>query len=128
MPYTEDDDAKYLFDQGVLALKKSLSNYDKNGYSYYDIHGRPLGQYQSIHVELLDRLYDITNEEIFKKYSDRWASYQESPFIIRLINNPTKIGFAIFFGNFFALLLTFLIIVFFIDQLQKIKQKGKSEK
>lgn len=48
--YTEDLDAKYLFDQGVISLKTSLPNYDKDGYSYYDALGDPAGKYHRIHI------------------------------------------------------------------------------
>jgi hypothetical protein len=76
--YTNDGDAKYLFDQGVLALKKNIAHYDyKDGYSYYDIVGNlsPL-QYHNVLIELSDRLYDITKEETFKLHYDRWKNFK----------------------------------------------------
>jgi heparosan-N-sulfate-glucuronate 5-epimerase len=76
--YTKDNSAKYLFDQGVLSLKENLWRYDHNGtYSAYDIHRAyaPLWWHKT-HVDLLNQLYDITKEEIFKKYHDKWQNYK----------------------------------------------------
>jgi heparosan-N-sulfate-glucuronate 5-epimerase len=76
--YTKDKDAKYLFDQGVLSLKKNLWRYDHNGtYSAYDVYGgyAPL-RYHKIHVDSLNRLYDITKEQIFRVYHDGWQTYK----------------------------------------------------
>jgi D-glucuronyl C5-epimerase C-terminus len=70
--YINDSNAKYLFDQGVIALKKNMARYDyKNAYSYYDILGNlsPL-HYHNILIELSERLYDVTKEEIFKLYHE----------------------------------------------------------
>ncbi len=73
--YTEDREAKYLFDQGIVALRTSLRDYDGKGCSYYDIFGNPAqADYHAIHVRLLDRLYDITGEETFRQYRDRWRT------------------------------------------------------
>ena len=118
--YTKDTAAKYLFDQGVLGLKKNLPRYDKNGYSYYDILGHLAGEkYHDIHIWQLQRLYEITHEEIFKKYHDRWASYRELPFVIRLFKNPlTKMEAAIFVSNFIVLFVSIEIVIF-------ISEKGK---
>lgn len=75
--FTGHEDAKYLFDQGVFALKKNLPRYDANGYSYYDILEGLALQYHNVHIELLERLYHITKEEHFREYHDRWQSYKE---------------------------------------------------
>ncbi|RMF31408.1 MAG: hypothetical protein D6752_02240, partial [Candidatus Nitrosothermus koennekii] len=48
--YTSDNNAKYLFDKGVLSLKNNISKYDYKGYSYYDILGNPPIKYHEIHV------------------------------------------------------------------------------
>jgi len=123
--YTEDADAKYLFDRGVLALKKSLPDYDKNGYSYYDILGNPAPpRYHKTHIRLLDSLYNITKEEVFGEYHDRWESYKDPPdpsFTIRMIQNPTIMEFSIFVVNFFVLLSILEITVFVIEKNEKIE-------
>ncbi len=74
--YTHAPEAKYLFDKGVLALDRTLPRYDNNGYSNYDVLGTPASiQYHHIHVDLLGRLFNITKDEIFKAFHDRWGNY-----------------------------------------------------
>ncbi len=76
--YTNDADAKLLFDKGVNSIKKELSKYNNNGYSYYDIFGNPPGKYHQTHVILTKKLYDITGEPIFNEYSELWKNYTPS--------------------------------------------------
>jgi heparosan-N-sulfate-glucuronate 5-epimerase len=117
--YTKDPDAKYLFDQGVIALKEGLADYDANGYSYYDVFGTPSLSYHETHIRQLNDLYEITNEETFKDYRDRWQSYEELPFVVRLVHSPTKMGIAVFFANFIILILVLEVTIFAILKLRK---------
>ena len=74
---THSPEAKYLFDMGVLALDRNLPRYDNYGYSNYDLIGTPAPiQYHHIHVDLLGKLYNITKDELFKAFHDRWGSYR----------------------------------------------------
>jgi heparosan-N-sulfate-glucuronate 5-epimerase len=74
--YTHDHDSKYLFDKGILALDRNLPRYDNRGYSYYDALGRPATiQYHKVHIDLLGKLYNITKDEIFKAFHDRWKNF-----------------------------------------------------
>jgi hypothetical protein len=79
--YTHDDDAKYLFDKGVVALKKQLPSYNyRDGYTYYDILGNvspPL--YHKAVVDSLTPLYKITKDPIFKVYLHKWENYKIPP-------------------------------------------------
>ena len=73
---TSDSSAKFLFDQGILALKNDLPKYDNNGTSYYDRLGWPANSfYESLHAIQLKQLYDMTHEPIFKTFYDRWNKY-----------------------------------------------------
>ncbi len=73
--YTNDPDAKYLFDQGIISLKEELPKYDYNGHSYYDTLGKlAIPKYHKIHLRFLKQLYNITNDEIFKKFHDKWVN------------------------------------------------------
>jgi heparosan-N-sulfate-glucuronate 5-epimerase len=72
---TNDTSARYLFDQGVLALKNDLPKYDYNGTSYYDRLGFAANPfYQSLHVYQLGKLYILTHDPIFKFYHDKWKN------------------------------------------------------
>lgn len=77
--YTNDPDVKFLFDQGIFALKNELPIYDFFGYTYYDsLKGSTNYNYQIIHVEQTRLLYEITGEKIFIEYHDKWKSCEES--------------------------------------------------
>jgi hypothetical protein len=89
--YTRDPAAKYLFDQGVLVLKKDLPRYEYyNGtYSTYDIldNRRPASMsYHNLHVKLLGDLYKITKEEIFKTYHDKWKNFNISETLLQKLD------------------------------------------
>lgn len=73
---TNDSTAKYLFDQGILALKNELPKYDDNGSSFYDRLGMKANPfYSSLHVVQLNQLYLLTREPIFDIMHDRWNEY-----------------------------------------------------
>jgi len=93
---TKDPEAKYLFDQGIIALKNELPKYDFDdfgNYSYYDLLGNPARAYHEIHIVLLDRLYNISNEEIFLEYSEKWSKCDDT---CQFINKV----YLIYFGGF----------------------------
>jgi len=73
--YTNDKDAKFLFEQGIRALKNDLPNYDCASYSYYDILKYPASKYHLIHIIQLKELFKITNDAIFQKYHDKWKNF-----------------------------------------------------
>jgi len=83
--YTNDPDVKFLFDQGITALKNDIPNYDFFGYTYYDSLKRTAGyNYHKIHIQYTKLLYDITNEKIFMEYHTKWKSCEEPcHFILR---------------------------------------------
>jgi hypothetical protein len=77
--YTNDTDAKYLFDQGIMALRKNLPLYDNNGNSYYDINKKPASStYHGIHIGFLKRLLDISEDDILRTYHDKWEHLSPS--------------------------------------------------
>jgi heparosan-N-sulfate-glucuronate 5-epimerase len=97
--YTHDPAAKYLFDQGVLALKKDLPRYEYyNGtYSTYHVLNNQIPaslSYHDIHVKLLGDLYKITREEIFKIYHDKWKNFNISETLFQkldIYDNPSEL-------------------------------------
>lgn len=74
--YTNDNDAKILFDNGIRNVVDNLHKYDDNGYSYYDLLHNPAHKYHQIHINLLNELYEITRQNVFKKFSDKWSNYK----------------------------------------------------
>ena len=90
--YTQDPDAKFLFDQGVLALNNTLPRFEYVGgqYSTFDAldNTKPASYRHHIaHTTHLDRLYNITGEEIFKTYHDRWTDFKLPPSIEKSMND-----------------------------------------
>ena len=73
--YTHDADAKLLFDKGVNSIKKDISKYNDNGYSYYDLLGNPSNKYHQIHIDLTKQFYDLTGEPIFNEYHHLWKNH-----------------------------------------------------
>ena len=61
-----------------MALKNNLATYDGNGYTYYDsLKTIATHFYHKIHADLLDKLYNLTSDPLFKKYRDKWKLYSQ---------------------------------------------------
>lgn len=89
--YTKDTDAKYLFDKGVLALKKSLPKYDYQGtYTFYDLCCGNLTPvvYHEIVLSTLSELYNITKDSVFKSYYDKWSNYTVPDKLLKTKSEP----------------------------------------
>jgi len=78
---THDAEAKILFDKGINYLKHHLRKYDTGSWSLYDqtrshhIRSPASLHYHQIHIDHLNKLYDISGEPILKKYADRFTKY-----------------------------------------------------
>lgn len=71
---THDTRAKFLFDQGIISLKKNLHIYDSNGSSYYDALRTPANyDYHNTHIELLKKLFAINADKVFENYYTKWS-------------------------------------------------------
>jgi len=108
---TGDEDAKYLFDKGIIELKNHLSDYDTGEWTYYDLLGNYANiHYHHIHVNLLSQLYEITHEPIFKEYYQKWKSYEDNP--ILKYKYMCKKEKAVFPLNFLIIFMFLEIIIF----------------
>jgi heparosan-N-sulfate-glucuronate 5-epimerase len=111
--YTQDPHAKYLFEQGMRALKNNLALYDSHvGPSYYDLRSRPTDRkYHAVHIDLLEKLFKITNDPLCRFYIDKWKTYQHPSLTSRLIKWPIKrIDLAIWLFNFVILSTACLLV------------------
>jgi heparosan-N-sulfate-glucuronate 5-epimerase len=78
---THDPQAKCIFDKGINYLKQNLWKYDTGNWSLYDqvlfnnMKDRSTNTYHKIHIDHLNRLYNITGEPILKEYADRFSKY-----------------------------------------------------
>jgi hypothetical protein len=101
--YTNDPDAKYLFDKGISALKHDIALYDAEHFTYYDILKRPASiKYHNVHVKYLAELLEIANDPLLREYHDKWAAYNVAPpFVpityLKLFAVSLSIGEGIFF-------------------------------
>lgn len=86
--YSNDPEIKYLFDQGIKALKNDISGFDFFGYTYHDALKNPTSyNYHKLHVDKSKALYEITNEKIFLDYHEKWKSCNEGcHFILKKID------------------------------------------
>jgi hypothetical protein len=117
--YSHDPDAKYLFEQGNLALKNYLAFYDSNvGPSYYDLRARPTDRkYHAVHIDLLTKLFEITHEPLYKFYADKWSTYKHPSLTSRLVTWPIKrIDVVIWLVNFSIVSITFLSLYYLFIQ------------
>lgn len=70
---TGDPEAKEIFDLGVNGVLLEIDKYDLNGWTYYDQKGRISSlSYHAILVDQMKQLYDITGNEKFLYYYERW--------------------------------------------------------
>lgn len=63
----------------LISLKNKLSDFDTGYWSKYEeskMIASPF--YHSLHIAQLNVMFDLTGEESFKAYADRWSGYQNS--------------------------------------------------
>lgn len=109
--YSKDPLARELFEQGMVALKQHLAEYDAKVWSYYDADGTLANpHYHGANIHSLEALYEITADPLLLEYSQRWQGYansrwawvqreftMERPFIVRRFydTTPQKIDWTI---------------------------------
>lgn len=109
--YTENENAKLLFDKGLTALMENIPNFDRSGHSYYDIlKHKAGGSYHEIHINQLRDLYEITGEEILNEYSLKWNKFQNSPRIVQLLVAPPKMLLGVYLFIFITIFIVLQIL------------------
>lgn len=72
---TGDEEARELFFKGTSAVLSMLDRFDCNGWSYYDLRKKVATyHYHRIHVNQMLQMYEITGEEKFLFYHNRWKA------------------------------------------------------
>ncbi len=61
----------------INRLKKDLEKFDSKYWSYYDLMYKvpTKSEYHSIHINQLKKLYDITSDNFFLKYYEKFSNY-----------------------------------------------------
>lgn len=78
--------AKQLYSNALEGLRNNLPLYDTGYWSKYDlfpVQRLASRMYHIIHIRLLDTLFQLTGEPIFRDYSLKWNRYYHNP--IRLL-------------------------------------------
>jgi hypothetical protein len=80
---TDDPVAHRLFNQAVETLAANLQRYDAGFWSLYEQSGTRLKMlaspfYHHLHIIQLKILYQLTGEEIFRRYAEKWESYRRN--------------------------------------------------
>ena len=93
---TKDRKAEDIYQAAVKTLIDNLYRYDNGYWSLYDLSLLRLRMiaspfYHRLHIVQLKVMYNLTGEEVFRKFADRWESYQERivnrwrAFIVKMI-------------------------------------------
>ncbi len=72
---TQSKEVKTDIDLCIKTLKNNLPKFDTGYWSIYDLQKKELVRYyyqKNVHVPQLKILHILTNEDIFKKYADKW--------------------------------------------------------
>ena len=80
---TSDSSVRALFDQFTKTLIRNLDSYDLGFWSLYEHSGTRLPMvaspfYHRLHVVQLRVMQQLTGNDIFARYADRWESYAQS--------------------------------------------------
>lgn len=80
---TRSSVAQELFDKAVQTLRTNLDRYDLGFWSLYEQSGTRLPMvaspfYHRLHVVQLRIMHQLTGDEIFLRYADRWEMYARS--------------------------------------------------
>jgi hypothetical protein len=80
---THDPAANALFQAAVRTLRANLQRYDLGFWSLYEQSGTRLPMvaspfYHQLHVVQLKVMHQLTGDEIFADYAERWAKYSRS--------------------------------------------------
>lgn len=122
---TGDQDAKFLLDKGIIALKGHLPDYDTGYWTYYNRIGKlAYRSYHHTHVTQMSQLYNITNDPIFENYYVKWKGYEDNPnplqFWLRFYHTPSEMMAAIYIVNFLPLLVISELMLFLIRKRKNI--------
>lgn len=70
-----------IYNRSILTLINHIKHFDNGYWSKYDL-GNKLSSpfYHSLHISQLKALYDLTHEEVFMNYENKWQAYEDNPF------------------------------------------------
>jgi len=74
---TSNSNALKLWIEGIKTLKYNLHKFDSGYWSIYDLRRKypATSKYHKIHINQLNTLYDLTNDNFFLDYFNKWSLY-----------------------------------------------------
>ena len=78
----EDPEAQKLFQDACIGLAKNLFRWDCGFWCLYDLHPThrlASRMYMKVHIQLLNILYDLSNQTEFQQTAIRWNNYLRNP-------------------------------------------------
>ncbi len=107
---TGDTRALSLFEKGVDELKRHLHEYDTGSWTRYDLVGTMASvKYHKVHVEQMKIMYELTGNEIFLEYYEKWKAYENDPWNILTKKMLSLKNLAVYALNF--AIVTFILFI-----------------
>lgn len=79
--FPNDIKIKQFYDKTIFTLIKELPNYDLGYWSKYDLEKKIASPfYHKLHIAQLNVLFDLTQDEIFKRYESLFKKYNKNLF------------------------------------------------
>lgn len=99
-----DERADLLFGKGVNSLVKRLNQFDSGWWTYYDALGLiATRSYHNVHLELIQKMHEITKNNVFRDTFTRWSGYRCHFFIREFVRqDPSWHDLIILFINAFG--------------------------
>lgn len=77
---TRDETYRKLLDASCKSLIKMLPDFKNWYWSIYDLEGRIASPfYHNLHVAQMQAMYQLTGENLFNEYANRWLAQQKNP-------------------------------------------------
>ena len=108
---TGDKRALLLFEKGVDELKRHLHEYDTGSWTRYDLVGTMASvKYHKVHVEQMKIMYELTGDEIFLEYYEKWKAYENDPWNVLTKKVLSLKNLAVYALNFVVAVFGLLLI------------------
>lgn len=79
LTFKDDTDAKHILENTLDTMVRWLPKFDLPYWSMYEDGKRICSPfYHKLHIAQLHVMYDLTGQEVFKHYADRWEKFQNN--------------------------------------------------
>lgn len=94
----KSNEARYLYNQGLLSLKHDLPKYDAgHGEIFYDAQGKLADKkYKAIITGQLKQLWQLTGDVEILYYYNKWVTPLQKPYVYRIAKERNRSGMVLF--------------------------------